>query len=154
MSQSLPPNTLMVTFLADALSKRGLTTQHLADLLSPVPEATIRSWVEGVTAPTATDIMPLARALDVSAVELTAGWLVNRYPSLERAIRHDLLDELESGFPRSTDYALIAPRKKPGMTVIDPRDEHESRRMRQVSQPGRLRKRASGAEKSSKPPRH
>lgn len=37
----------MVTYLDDLIWKRKITPEHLADLMAPIPEATVRSWVVG-----------------------------------------------------------------------------------------------------------
>lgn len=127
MSEKLPPHTLMVTYLDDLIWKRKVTPEHLADLMAPTPEATIRSWIAGWSTPSASDLMPLAAALHISPVEVTAAWLIDNNPELEGTLRAAVLDPLRSTFPKSDDYALRAPRPRSAMrdfTVVDPHDEH------------------------------
>jgi hypothetical protein len=147
MTGRLPPRTFMVTFLHNAIRDRRITVEHLADLLDPTPERTIRAWLDGTAAPSAGDLMPLATALRISPVELTAGWLVDQRPELERMIRADLLDPLDSRFPRSSDYDLIALRERPDMTVMDPHDEREPTRAKPASDGAVVRKRSAAARK-------
>ena len=145
MSRHLPARTLMVTFLTDALSRRRITIEHLADLLAPTPEVTIRAWFNGSASPSPDDLMPLATGLDLHPVEVIAGWMIDQAPEIERAIRPFALDLIGSSFPRSTDLALRAPRAATDMKVPDPHDEHEPGTIVMPPQRRPLRKRASGA---------
>ena len=147
MTERLPPRTFMVTFLHNAIRDRRITVDHLADLLDPTPERDIRAWVDGTAAPSAGDLMPLATALRISPVELTAGWLVDQHPELERMIRADILDPLESRFPRSSDYDLMAPRRRSDMMVMDPHDEREPTGATPVSDGTVVRMRSAAARK-------
>jgi hypothetical protein len=125
MTSRLPTHTLMVTFVHDALKAREITIEHLADLLAPTEENTIRSWFDGRSAPVVSDLLPLAEALRMSPVELTAGWLIDRCPDLEPRLRVQVLEPLRSNFPASTDLTLRAPRPRIDMNVGDPHDERE-----------------------------
>lgn len=145
MSRQLPAHALMVTFLSDALSRRRITIEHLADLLAPTPEASIRAWFDGSASPSPDDLIPLATGLHLHPVEVMAGWMIDQAPEIERAIRPSTLDLIGSSFPRSTDLALRAPRAVPDMKVPDPHDEHETGAIVMPPQRGPLRKRAAGA---------
>lgn len=145
MPQSLPAHTLMVSFLSNALSKRGITAKHLADLLSPIPEATIKSWLAGRSSPAINDLVPLAAALHVHPVEMIAGWMIDSSPSLERPVRSLTLDPMRSDFPRSTDLNLRAPKPRLDMNVGDPHDEHAPTLSGLGVTDRPVRKRASGA---------
>ena len=147
MTEPLPPRTFMVTFLHNAIRDRRITVEHLADLLQPTAQRTIRAWVDGAAAPSAGDLMPLATALRTCPVELTAGWLVDQHPELEAMIRADILDPLESRFPRSSDYDLMAPRKRPDMAVMDPHDEREPTGAKPVPDGTVVRMRSAAARK-------
>jgi transcriptional regulator with XRE-family HTH domain len=129
MTEALPPHTLMVTFLHDAIRRRRISVEQLADLLDSKPVRIVRSWMEGGSSPSPRDLVRLAEVLQVSPVELTAGWLADRHPELEPVMRAEILDPLESRFPQSSDYDLIAPRKRPttwpDLSVPDPHDERE-----------------------------
>lgn len=116
-------NTLFATFLHDALGRRGVTIEHLIDLLSPVPEREIRTWFDGQSVPAYDDLESLAGALRVNAVELTAGWMIAQRPALEPYVRALVLDPTGSSFPRSTDLHLRAARPRTDMSVGDPHDE-------------------------------
>lgn len=135
-----PQNTLFATFLHDALGQRRSTIEHLADLLSPVPEREIRTWFDGHFIPAPGHLESLAVALGVNAVELTAGWMIARRPALEADIRALVLDATGSSFPRSTDLHLRAARPRADMNVGDPHDEPAP-----SSRSSTVRKRASGA---------
>jgi hypothetical protein len=126
MSETLPPHTLMVTYLDDVIWKRKVTLEHLADLMCPVPEATVRSWAAGWSTPSVAELIPLAAALHITPVEMTAAWLIDNNPELESALRNAVLEPLGSSFPKSDHYALRAPRPRtamPDLTVGDPHDE-------------------------------
>lgn len=140
MTTRPPQNTLFATFLHDALGRRGSTIEHLADLLSPVPEREIRSWFDGQSEPACSDLESLAGALGVNAVELTAGWMIARRPALEADVRALVLDPTGSAFPRTSDLHLRAARPRADMNVGDPHDEREP-----SARPSKVRKRASGA---------
>ena len=135
-----PQNTLFATFLHDALSRRGSTIEHLADLLSPVPEHEIRTWFDGQSVPACGHLETLAGALSVNVIELTAGWIIARRPALEADVRALVLDPTRSAFPRSTDLHLRAARPRADMNVGDPHDERAP-----SSRLSKVRKRASGA---------
>lgn len=135
-----PQNTLFATFLHDALGRRGSTIEHLADLLSPVPEREIRTWFDGQSVPACVDLESLAGALHVNAVELTAGWMIALRPALEAEVRALVLDPTGSSFPHSTDLHLRAARPRMDMNVGDPHDERPP-----SSRALKVRKRASGA---------
>lgn len=144
MSRHLLPRTLMTTFLADALSARRITIEHLADLLAPIPEAVVRSWVEGSASPTPDDLLPLATALRLHPVEMVAGWMIDQSPDIEETIRPFTLDAVGSCFPRHTDLALRAPRPRVDMNVGDPHDLSRAGRVQNpFDRP--VRKRAAGA---------
>ena len=146
MSRQLPAHALMVTFLSDALSRRRITIEHLADLLAPIPERTIKSWLSGWKLPSLNDLVPLATALHVHPVEMIAGWMIEQSPDLESAIRARLLDPLRSTFPRTIDLDLRAPRPRMDMNVGDPHDERAPLRSPALAVGRKIRKRASGAE--------
>lgn len=122
MSRHALPRSLMMTFLADALSARRITVEHLADLLAPTPEAVVRSWIEGSASPTHEDLLPLAKALRLHPVEIFAGWMIDQSPNIEETVRPFTLDAVGSRFPRQTDLALRAPRLRSDMNVGDPHD--------------------------------
>lgn len=96
MSETLPPHTLMVTYIDDLIWKRKVTLEHLADLLSPIPEHTVRSWAAGWSTPSVADLGPLAAALHISPVEMTAAWLIDNHPELEATLRESVLEPLGS----------------------------------------------------------
>lgn len=141
----LPAHALLVTYLTDALSARHITVEHLADLLAPIPEVKVRSWIVGTAAPEPDDLLPLALALHIHPVELIAGWMIDQAPEIERAVRHFTLDSLGSSFPRSSDLALRAPRSMPNMKVPDPHDEGVLPTEVIPRERSHMRKRASGA---------
>lgn len=154
MPERLPPRTLMVTFLSNALRERRITVEHLADLLSPTSEGTVQSWIDGLGAPSVHDLHPLAIALGVNPVELTAGWLADHHPELELTMRRGILDPLESSFPRSTDYDLFAPRRRRrrDMSVGDPHDAHTPTVVSFPADGSIVRKRAAGVRKPFETP--
>jgi hypothetical protein len=145
MNSRLPNRTLMVTFLHDALKAREITIEHLADLLAPTEEDTIRSWFDGRSSPVVSDLLPLAEALRVSPVELTCGWIVDQIPVMEHTVRKIALDPLESGFPKSTDLDLRASAPRRDMSVEDPFDARVPGSPIERSVPGRVRKAAPGS---------
>lgn len=138
-------NTLFATFLHDALATRGITIEHLADLLSPVPENDIRGWFDGHSIPARTDLETLGEALRIDTVELIAGWMIAQRPAIEGDIRSLVLDPLGSGYPRTTDLHLRASRPRTNMNVGDPHDMERtsSEPLHRTDKP--IRKRASGA---------
>jgi hypothetical protein len=145
MTFRLPDHTLMVTFLHDALKAREITIEHLADLLAPTEEATIRSWFDGPSSPMVSDLLPLAEALRVSPVELTCGWIVDQMPLMEQTVRKIALDPLESRFPKSSDLHLRSPVSRPSTKVEDPFDARVPGSPIERSVPGRVRKAASSS---------
>lgn len=147
MTSRLPTHTLMVTFLHDALKSREITIEHLADLMAPIEENTIRSWFDGRSAPVVSDLLPLAEALRVSPVELTCGWIVDQVPVMEDTVRKIALDPLVSRFPKSSDLHLRAPVLRPIMKVEDPFDARLPGSPIERSIPGRVRKAAPGSRK-------
>lgn len=147
MTSRLPTHTLMVTFLHDALKAREITIEHLADLLAPTDENTIRAWFDGRSAPVVSDLLPLAEALRISPIELTCGWIVDQMPVMEDMIRKIALDPLDSRFPRSSDLHLRAPVLRPSMKVEDPFDARVPGSPIERSVPGRIRKAAPGSRK-------
>jgi hypothetical protein len=147
MNSRLPTHTLMVTFLHDALKAREITIEHLADLLAPIEEGTIRSWFDGRSAPVVSDLLPLAEALRVSPVELTCGWIVDQMPLMEQTVRKIALDPLESRFPKSSDLDLRAPALRLSSNVEDPFDVRVPGSPIERSVPGRVRKAAPGSRK-------
>jgi len=147
MTSRLPTHTLMVTFLHDALKSREITIEHLADLMAPIEQNTIRLWFDGRSAPVVSDLLPLAEALRVSPVELTCGWIVDQMPMMEDTVRTITLDPLESRFPKSSDLDLRAPAPQPEMSVEDPFDARVPGSPIERSVPGRVRKAAPGSRK-------
>lgn len=139
MTTTLPRHTLMTSFLTARLRERRITVEHLVDLLQPMSEATIRSWMAGWSSPAPRDLSRLAEALDVDPVELVAGWLIDNAIVPEATMRAAVLEPLGSSFPRSDTLELIAPRKRPSMNVEDPHDEREPDRTVRSRAPG-LRK--------------
>jgi hypothetical protein len=137
----------MVTFLHDALKARSITIEHLADLLAPTDESTIRSWFDGRSAPVVSDLLPLAEALRISPVELTCGWIVDQMPVMEDKVRKIALDPLESRFPKSSDLHLRATVPRPSTKVEDPFDARVPGSPIERSVPGRVRKAAPGSGK-------
>lgn len=148
MTSRLPDHTLMVTFLHDALKAREITIEHLADLLAPTEEDTIRSWFDGRSSPVVSDLLSLAEALRVSPVELTCGWFIDQMPVMEHTVRKIALDPLESRFPKSTDLDLRASAPRCDMSVKDPFDAREPGSPIPVVERGRVLKVASGRKKS------
>ncbi len=144
MTTRLPQRTLMVAFLNRAMTSRKITIEHLADLLQPIPEITVQSWLAGSSSPSPDDLLPLAIALRVNPVELTGGWLIDHNPGLEDEIVRRLLGPLESSFPKIADDSLIAPRPVCDFTVIDPHDEREPSLAR-LSDGGRVRRRSAAS---------
>lgn len=143
MSRHPPAHALMVTFLSDALSRRRITIEHLADLLTPTPEASIRAWFDGSASPSPDDLIPLATGLHLHPVEVVAGWMIDQAPEIERTIRPFTLDALRSNFPRQTDLALRAPRRGADTNVGDPHDLPRAVRVEALyDRP--VRKRAAG----------
>lgn len=142
MTSSVPPNALMVTFLHDLMGQRGISRVHLADLLQPVPEATVTSWLNGWVPVPVEAVSSVASALRVNVVEFAAAWLINGDPSLEDRVRRLVLDRIGSSFPASADAALRAPR--PRLDVADP---HDAARAPYGTSNSRhvVRKRASGS---------
>lgn len=51
MPTPLPERALLTTFLSEALSRRRTDVDHLADLLAPIPAASVRLWIEGGASP-------------------------------------------------------------------------------------------------------
>lgn len=145
MSRHLPAHALMVTFLSEALSRRKITLEHLADLMAPTPEDLIRSWFDGSESPSPDHLVPLATALELHPVEMIAGWMIDQAPEIERAVRTLALGPIGSRFPRTTDLDLRAPRPMPSMKVPDPHDEREPGTTKIACDFGPVRKRASGA---------
>jgi len=125
MTDSLPPHTLMTTFLNDRLRERRITVEHLADLLQPIPEQEIRAWVSGSRSPKPTHLTSLAIALQLDPAELVAGWLIDNELVSDPVVRGALLDPIGSKFPSADAWDLVAPRRFPDMTVTDPHDERE-----------------------------
>jgi len=150
MSEILPPHTLMVTYLDAVIWERKVTLEHLADLMSPVPEATVRSWAAGWSTPSVSELIPLSAALHISPVELTAAWLIDNHPELEPTLRRAVLDPIGSTFPKSDEYALRAPRPRsamPDFSVGDPHDERPGVVARAVPERARVLKRSAAARK-------
>lgn len=150
MPETLPPHTLMVTYLDDLIWKRKVTLEHLADLLSPIPEHTVRSWAAGWSTPSVADLGPLAAALHVSPIEMTAAWLIDNHPELEATLREAVLAPLGSKFPKSDAYALRAPRPRsamPDFSVGDPHDVVRSTVVPLSHHGGRVLKRSAAAKK-------
>jgi hypothetical protein len=139
MTTTLPKHTLMTTFLTARLRERRITVEHLADLLQPLSEATVHSWISGWSSPAPSELSRLAEALHINPVELVAGWLIDKAVVPEAIMRAAVLEPLGSSFPRSDTLDLIAPRKRPSMTVEDPHDEREPERTLRCRAPG-LRK--------------
>lgn len=140
----------MVTYIDDLIWKRKVTLEHLADLLSPIPEPTVRSWAAGWSTPSVADIVPLADALHISPVEMTAAWLIDNNPELEAALWETVLEPLGSRFPKSDDYTLRAPRPRSAMPDFSVGDPHDAPRPTVLSfahDGGRVLKRSAAAKK-------
>ena len=151
MTKRLPAHTLMTTFLAYRLRHRRITVENLADLLQPIPEQDVQSWIAGWSSPSPDQLTSLAHALQVDPVEMLAGWLIDNSVVEETAIWDAVLGPVGSTFPRADAWDLIAPRKRPSMSVGDPHDE---RPPTPVTRPQgmRLRKASSAFRKPDRAP--
>ncbi len=107
-------------------------------------------WAAGWSTPSVADLGPLAAALHISPVEITAAWLIDNHPELEATLRKTVLDPLGSKFPKSDDYALRAPRPRsatPDFSVGDPHDAPRSTVLPFSHDGGRVLKRSAAARK-------
>jgi len=118
----IPEHARFATYIREALRSRAISANHLVDLLGSVPESRVRSWLDGRSVPEVTELQSLADALCLNPVELTAGWLVDRWPVLEPRMRVAVFGPLRSSFLESTDTASKVLPPPRDMNVGDPHD--------------------------------
>jgi hypothetical protein len=105
-------SVLFSNYLRDRMAARHTTVDELAHDLGYRTTIHVQSWVDGRSRPPVWNLLRLATVLQADPVDVTVGWLIDQCPELEDVLRTEVLEPRKSCFPRSTDLALRAPKRR------------------------------------------